>query len=228
MLSDTANSLAVVPVFVNTGAALLPALIAGLTSFVAILFKPKLLIRTCREKPYWPIGIVVAGVAIYFGIGWFTAAPADTASADPAGMSAATGPQMMQPDDWVRLARKLANDPNSPAWPRAGSPLVTGTAPAAPASSNGTATTATGKANYLSGGPTRSGYLGGPVPHDLTKLWTHAEEGVMFVSTPLVANGKVYGAGCISHQWNCASLMLKVEEALRRYLARNLLWMLTQ
>ena len=47
--------LAVVPVFVNTGAALLPALIAGLTGFVTILFKPRQLIRVCREKPLRPL-----------------------------------------------------------------------------------------------------------------------------------------------------------------------------
>jgi hypothetical protein len=54
-------ALAVVPVFVNAGAVLLPALLAGLVSALALLFKPRELFRVCKKKPYVPL-IVVAGV----------------------------------------------------------------------------------------------------------------------------------------------------------------------
>jgi len=57
--------LAVVPVFVNAGAALLPALLAGLASALALLFKPRELARACRKKPYVPL-IVVSGWLIVY------------------------------------------------------------------------------------------------------------------------------------------------------------------
>ena len=48
--SDTAT-LAVVPIFVNAGAALLPTLVAGAGSVVMLLFKPKEIGRaSCRER----------------------------------------------------------------------------------------------------------------------------------------------------------------------------------
>ena len=62
------DHLAVVPVFVNTGAALLPAIAAMLASFVAILLRPRQLVRICREKPYWPLGILAGAVGVWLGI----------------------------------------------------------------------------------------------------------------------------------------------------------------
>jgi len=62
--------LAVVPVFVNTGAALLPALMAGLASFVTILFRPRQLVRVCREKPLRPLGVLVGVLAIWMTVMW--------------------------------------------------------------------------------------------------------------------------------------------------------------
>jgi len=43
--------LAVVPIFVNAGAALLPAIIAGLASVFALIFKPRELFALFRRKP---------------------------------------------------------------------------------------------------------------------------------------------------------------------------------
>ena len=59
------TDLAVVPIVVNAGAALLPAILAGVTTFVALLFKPKELARTCKEKPLIPVMIVVLGLGIW-------------------------------------------------------------------------------------------------------------------------------------------------------------------
>jgi hypothetical protein len=39
---------AVIPIVVNAGAALLPAILAAVTTFVALLFKPREMIRVCR------------------------------------------------------------------------------------------------------------------------------------------------------------------------------------
>ena len=59
------GDLAVVPIFVNAGAALLPALAAGLATFFAMLFKPRVLLKACREKPGVPITILLIGVGIW-------------------------------------------------------------------------------------------------------------------------------------------------------------------
>ena len=53
-----------------------------------------------------------------------------------------------------------------------------------------------GEALYFRGGKARSGYLGGPSPTKLAKLWAYSEEYAMFWSTPLVRGGRVYAASC--------------------------------
>ena len=168
--------LAVVPVFVNTGAALLPALIAGLTGFVTILFKPRQLIRICREKPLRPLGLVVGVIAIWLTLTWIPSGDSPAPRA-PRSASLAAG-TMMTSDDWVRLARELT----------AGGDKLTPTANTMPASGY--------EALYFGGGSARSGYLGGPSPTKLTRLWTYSEEYAMFWSTPIVRGNRVYAAIC--------------------------------
>lgn len=46
--ADSIGQTAVVPVFVNTGAALLPAVLAGLASAAGLLFKPREMLRLCQ------------------------------------------------------------------------------------------------------------------------------------------------------------------------------------
>jgi outer membrane protein assembly factor BamB len=168
--------LAVVPVFVNTGAALLPALIAGMTGFVTILFKPKQLVRVCREKPLRPLGLVVAVIAIWLVLAWMPTGDSEAVRRPQSASPAAPG--MMTSDDWVRLARELsaANGNSTP------------TAETMPASND--------EALYFRGGNARSGYLGGPSPTKLTRLWTYSQEYAMFWSTPLVRGNRVYAAMC--------------------------------
>ncbi|NQV23787.1 MAG: Pyrrolo-quinoline quinone, partial [Rhodopirellula sp.] len=169
--------LAVVPVFVNTGAALLPALIAGLTGFVTILFKPRQLIRVCREKPLRPLGFAVGVIAIWVALVWMPTGESAEPRRAPSAVIAAGA--MMTPDDWVCLARELSatNGKSAP------------TAATMPASSD--------RALYFRGGNARSGYLGGPSPVKLTKLcWKYAREYAMFWSSPLVRGDRVYAAIC--------------------------------
>ena len=174
------NDPAVVPVFVNTGAALLPALIAGLTSFVAILFKPRQLVQACKDKPLRPLAVLAGGLAIWLAIVWMPAGDSDQATDTPSNAAAAA---MMTPDDWVRLARELATTDRA----GAGATPTTASAPVASG----------GEAMYFGGGAARSGYLGGPSPTTLTRRWTYSEEYAMFWSTPLVRGDRVYAAWCI-------------------------------
>jgi len=207
--SGSFDGLAVVPVFVNTGAALLPALMAGLMSFVTMLLRPKQLIRTCREKPYWPLSIAAVAVAIWLAVGWLAGGEVEAGGGDSAARGAFAAPRMMEPGDWVRLARKLAKSQGpatrattrpATAGPRPATrattrPATAGSRPATPATT-GPATT-NGRPLSLAGGNSRSGYLGGPIPTELTKLWDYSEDGAMFLSTPILRGSRVYGAYCI-------------------------------
>ena len=59
---------AVVPIFMSAGAALLPTLLAGVTSVAAVLFDPRELLRICRRTADRGCGSV-AGVVIAASIG---------------------------------------------------------------------------------------------------------------------------------------------------------------
>jgi len=171
---------AVVPVFVNTGAALLPALIAGLASFVAILFKPKQLVRACRDKPLRPVIAVAVAGAVWLALAWMPAGRTEPVGAAQVRRSAVG---MMTPDDWVRLAKTLAAEARSPE-------------PAASTQAAATKPASVDKALYFRGGPARSGYLGGASPLKLTMLWAYSQEYAMFWSTPLIRGDRVYAAIC--------------------------------
>ena len=58
---------AVVPIFVNAGAALVPTLVASVTSLLAILFKPRELLAALRRRPWTAPVVLAAGVALWFG-----------------------------------------------------------------------------------------------------------------------------------------------------------------
>ena len=66
--------LAVIPIFVNAGAAILPAVLAGVSSFLALLLRPRELARACRRRPGVAVGVVLALPALWFGGSWAVAA----------------------------------------------------------------------------------------------------------------------------------------------------------
>ncbi len=108
-LLPVTDELAVVPVFVNVGAAVLPALIAGIATFFSLLFKPRELAAFCKEKPYIPVILVIVCVGGYFLISWLLTPPAagPPAAAETAAAHAPGG-YRTPPEEWVRLARDLA------------------------------------------------------------------------------------------------------------------------
>ncbi len=93
--------LGVVPVFVNTGVALLPALLAGLFSLMAILLRPRELYRLCKAKPYLPLLIVATAIILYFLISWILRLGASPTE-DPLS-PAADGRQV----DWAKVGLEL-------------------------------------------------------------------------------------------------------------------------
>jgi outer membrane protein assembly factor BamB len=204
---------AVVPIFVNAGAALFPALIAGVASIGALLFKPKELIAAVKRKPWVPVLILGLGLGIWLGWpvvgGLFGAhAGATEAQAAPTATVARAGGDTT---DWTEVAKKLIE-----MEAMGGASVGLGTTPTAP-TTEPTTTTPTGAPNttdpkipsvapvaaklgmgaFFRSGPTRSGFDGGKMPLDLTKRWAFTAPNTYFFSSPTVLNGRVYAASCL-------------------------------
>lgn len=179
--SDTTACLGVVPVFVNVGAAVLPAVLAALASMLALLLRPRELLRVCRAKPHVPLLVVAGAVGLYFGVTWLTApaAPAGRKARESSGRT-----------DWAQVALDILEQRQRAATASAGAPLVPGIGnPQPPA--------ARVQPTIFRGDASRSGHDGGPSPMKLRALWSFSTENAMQMSSPLVAGGAVFGASCV-------------------------------
>lgn len=174
---------AVVPVVANLGTALLPALLAGLGTVVALLFKPKELARACRAHPGRAAGALL-GLVACVGLVWFMMTPAEAAPAE--GRRAATAQAAAGGvTDWTAVALELIRQRE-----RGQVAALQPTAPARDAASPSTMPLG------FRGDAARTGYGGGGAPAKLTPAWEFAEKDTMYLSAPLVARGRVYGASC--------------------------------
>ncbi|MDF7826628.1 PQQ-binding-like beta-propeller repeat protein [Pontiellaceae bacterium B12227] len=102
------GDIAVVPIFVNAGAALLPAMAAGIATFFALLFKPKALLKACKEKPLVPVAVVLVGLGIWAAVHFWPGHGGETHAAGKRRGSkpVATGASTTVPVyiDWTEIA----------------------------------------------------------------------------------------------------------------------------
>ena len=174
--------LGVVPVFVNAGAALLPAIVAALASVVAVFLKPRELWRICRARPHIPLLVIAVAAGLYFGISWLIAPAAPAEGRKSQAASDRT--------DWAQVAIRILED-------RERARLL-GSAASAPAVAAATASPANqGRAMIFRGDPARTGYGGGAAPVKLAAAWRYGEADTMYVSSPAVIGGSVFGASCL-------------------------------
>lgn len=180
----------VVPIFMSAGAAVLPTVVAAATSVVAILFKPRELLALCRRRP---AAMGVTGLSVLLavaGVVWWLEAPA----------KARVVARKEKATDWAQVARDiLAQAPLHPvaAVGAGGGSTTTATTTTATTTTTTTgATVVTGGTGLISQDFTRSRYQGGGSPAKLVPTWKYQPEGTMFISSPAVANGKVFVAGC--------------------------------
>ena len=172
------DTLAVVPLVFNAGAAVLPALLGALASVVTLLFKPKELFAACKRRPLVPLAIVLVGTAIFF---WVRHTPAAAAPGRLVRETASSG----SGHDWAAVAMEIIRQE---ARAKAlGGAKVEAVEETGVASKEGAAIQFRGDAG-------RAGYLGGSSPVGLVPLWEYSEDGAMFFSSVLVHGGKVYGA----------------------------------
>jgi outer membrane protein assembly factor BamB len=183
VLIETPVTLAVVPVFVNAGAALLPALFAGLVSALALLFKPKELFRVCRKKPHVPLIVVAGSVLLFFFIRWM-AAPGAAAETSPLGTGSEPGRNRT---DWSKVAIEILRQEER-------ARLVGEVPPPAETLSSGDAGKSADSPLVYRVDYQRSGHQGGPSPTGLSLLWEFRQDDTMVLSSPLVSGKFVYCA----------------------------------
>ncbi|MBF0196981.1 MAG: PQQ-binding-like beta-propeller repeat protein [Planctomycetes bacterium] len=206
------NDLAVVPIFVNAGAAILPALAAGFATFFSLLFKPKELLALCKEKPAIPALICVLGLTVY-GIFHFWPTP-DTPQTS--GRRRGSGPMANSTQagtvqiDWTRIAlerikskqRQKALASQSPSL-SSQEEALTGNAPTNHSKSDNK------EAVIYRGGPSRIGAIGAAPAGKLSLAWDYypswvdddgsieIEDSAMILSSPIAYGQKVFAASCV-------------------------------
>ncbi len=199
----------VVPIVVNAGAALLPAILAAMTTFLALLFKPRELLRVCRERPAVPITLLAVAGLIGAGIAFWptshdqqsTAGRRQTLANAPSN-GAIPGNGAAVYVDWTRVAlarieAKKRNGNHSPA-------VTETTSAGLPDTSHDS-----NQPFMFRAGPQRLGSLGSAPAIGLQRLWQHYprwidESGVesedteaMILSSPAVHGERIYGASCL-------------------------------
>jgi len=191
---------AVVPVVANLGTALLPALFAGLGTAVALLLKPKDLIRACRANPARAVGTLF-GIAAVAALGWwvfFAPTPEEPVAGRRAAPGSAVTASTGSATNWTAVALELIKQRE-----RAPAPAVVVPAASGPAVAVAPTVPTANPPPAASAGPVlfranaaRTGHGGGAAPKGLKPLWEFNEDNTLYLSAPLVANGRVFGATC--------------------------------
>jgi len=146
------DSLAVVPIVFNAGAAVLPAVLAGLISVVAIVFRPKQWGPAIRQNPSVFGGGAVL-MLLLIGAWWLWPATTTRRSTPQAGAVAGT-------TDWTAIGLAYLRERD------AGSAVVAPSDPPATAHESPT---------IFRGGVLRNGYDGGPSPVGLVPAWSYLD-----------------------------------------------------
>jgi len=161
------DSLGVVPIFVNVGAAVFPAVIAAVGSVLGVLFRPRELLRFCIRRPL-AASSALLGVGAVIAVFVFFPGPVGTASARGAADKI----------DWNQVAMRLIERNR----------LATGGAAIGPV------VVKTSGAFIFRRGPARCGYDGGPVPEKLQARWSYKPPDAMCLASPAVMGRRVYSA----------------------------------
>ncbi len=192
--------LAVVPIFVNTGAALLPAVAAAVATFFALLLKPKTLLRACRAKPALTAGVLLVVAAAGLTV-WLWPRPGEG--------EAPTGRRGRR----ARSVGATAGDPAGIDWTTVALARIRarerGELKPAPPEQSAALPPATDGPLIYRGGPRRTGALGPPPRPPIRLAWetfpswvdvdgtTVVDRDAMILSSPIVYGDRVYAASCV-------------------------------
>jgi hypothetical protein len=186
------SQLAVVPVLVNTGVAVLPAILAALASVAALIFKPKLLFRACKQNPRGALGIFAALALVCGLIYWMISAPPTAAAGTDRsrGAAAATGGTGAGSGDWAAVAREIIREQARAPLPEPSEvPTVSATS---------TAETAMDAPLIFRTSNQRPGTIGDSSPIGLQAAWEfEAEPFAHVLASPIRHGDVVYGASAM-------------------------------
>lgn len=171
--------LSVVPIFVNAGTAILPAILAPVASAAALLLRPRELVRVVRRNPAVLLGVLLAGAGIWMFVSWLTGAPSKPATARAGATPSVAGV------NWADVARDILK--------RGGGAPVT-----RPTGDGGHAGTQPSGPVVFGNSYARAGHDGSPAPLGLKPVWEKAEEGTWFLSSPAVSHGRVFAATALA------------------------------
>ncbi|HSA26153.1 MAG TPA: PQQ-binding-like beta-propeller repeat protein [Phycisphaerae bacterium] len=189
----------------SAGAAVLPAVVAAVTSVVALAVRPRELLRLCRRRPAAvgvSLGVIALGVV---AATWWRTSDTRAATSGRGEARAAAH------HDWARVAEDIIARERAAGVLTARAPA--GLPTAAPGQATGAGQGGGGSpagsvslpSHGSAGGPlilgrdaSRCSYGTGPSPVRLSTFWRYVPEETMFLSGPLVAGNRVFAAGCQS------------------------------
>jgi outer membrane protein assembly factor BamB len=177
--------MAVIPIFVNAGAAVLPTMVAAVASVAMVALKPRELLQLVRRRPA-AVGVPVGVIAIGLGIATWCLTSGAPAHAGKRGGAAA--PFRC---DWAKVAQDLiAQQRVRQESGAATAGLASQANPEAPAVARPVSTPAAGQDS------SRSLLTGGTSPVKLNPLWSFCPEDTMFLGAPVVTGSRIFAAGC--------------------------------
>ncbi len=188
---------AVVPIIINTGAALFPTIMAFLANIAAVAFNPRALSQFLRTR--WRlVSAVTASLAVVFFVGVPLLRPAPLSRN---GAKGATAPAQI---DWAKVAtdliaqEKLHRTGDAPVLMAAASaPGEVVAAPPSDASPASPASTPTNTAlvnTPVAAAPNspQASSGGGASPAGLTPLWSFQPEDGLFLGSPAIVGKRIY------------------------------------
>ena len=180
------HMLAVVPIVVNAGAAVLPAVVAAMASFAVILLKPRELMRLLRRRKL-AAGAVAGGlVVLVAGLCWWH-------SRSSVQHSRRNEAEQSGHVDWAKVAEDIIARERL----RQSGAILAGTA----SGSSGELATAPHPIDSgfqpLGGGDySRTLATGGQSPVGLIPAWSFHPEATVFFCDPVIIGNRIYAAGC--------------------------------
>jgi outer membrane protein assembly factor BamB len=180
------HMLAVVPIVVNAGAAVLPTVVAALASIAAILFRPRELVRLLRKRKL-AAGMVAGGLILSSAGAWWWHSLPSVHSARRNEMRAAGR------IDWAKVAEDIIAQERLRQLGVNQAEFIAGSAVEPGGISH---PTNSGLSPVHGGEISNAPATGGLSPSGLIPAWSFKPEGTLFFGEPAIAPKRIYAAGC--------------------------------
>ncbi len=183
----SSTDLSVVPIVFNAGAAVLPAILAGVVSVAAILFKPTQWRRVVREAPLASVAIVLAVIACGGLATWWLMAAQAGGAASPTARRTTPRSSLNSSTDWTAVALAYLSDRGHQ------------TPPAATTQSATTSSATAATPFIFRGDANRSGALDDQSPINLRPTWGYIDpedDFAQVLSSAAISGDRVFGTSC--------------------------------